>query len=260
MRNHNARAWNALARGGDPLAQPATDDELRDSSSLVDAAGWLGDVRGRRVLCLAAGGGRHSAMYAALGATVTVVDLSSEMLALDRAVARERGFDVRLVETSMDDLSMFAVGEFDAVVHPVSTCYVPDVQGVFREVARVTHGGGLYVSQHKSPASLQTTLRPAASGRYEVAEPYYRTGPLPTAAEPSALRERRTLEFLHRWEELVGGMCQAGFVIEDLLEPMHVKTQAEVGSFAHRAAYVAPYVRIKARRVGAGLAQAALIV
>ena len=38
--------------------------------------------------------------------------------------------------TSMDDLSMFAAEEFDAVVHPVSTCYVPDVQPVFREVAR----------------------------------------------------------------------------------------------------------------------------
>jgi len=260
VRAHNSRAWNALARGGNPLAQPATDDELRDSSSLVDAAGWLGDVRGRRILCLAAGGGRHSAMYAALGAVVTVVDLSSEMLALDRAVARERGFDVRLVETSMDDLSMFAPAEFDAVVHPVSTCYVPDVVPVFREVARVVRGGGLYVSQHKSPGSLQATLRPAAGGRYEVVEPYYRAGPLPAAAEPSALREAGTLEFLHRWEELVGGMCRAGFVVEDLLEPLHAKPQAEAGSFGHRAAYVAPYVRIKARRVGAGSTQAALVV
>jgi hypothetical protein len=80
-------------------------------------------------------------------------------------------------------------------------------------------------------------------------EPYYREGPLPSA-EPGRLRERGTLEFLHRWEELIGGMCRAGFVIEDLLEPLHADQEAEHGGFAHRAQYVAPYVRIKARRSG----------
>jgi SAM-dependent methyltransferase len=253
----NARAWDALARQGVPLAQPATDEELRDPLALVDPAGWLGgDIRGWRVLCLAAGGGRHSALYATAGAAVTVVDISGEMLALDRAVVAERGFDVRLVQTSMDELGMFAAGEFDLVVHPVSTCYVPDVRPVFAAVARVTRGGGLYVSQHKSPASLQADQRPSGRG-YELCEPYYRKGPLPMAAESSHLRESGTLEFLHRWEELVGGMCRAGFVVEDLVEPLHAKPQAAAalrhaaaGSFAHRAGYVAPYLRIKARRVG----------
>lgn len=253
---HNARAWNALARDGVPLAQPARDDELANPLATVDPAGWLGpDIRGWRVLCLAAGGGRHSALYAAAGAQITVVDISDEMLALDRAVARERGFDARLVQTSMDELSMFAAGEFDLVIHPVSTCYIADVAPVFAAVARVTRPGGLYVSQHKSPTSLQTTLRPERSGgNYALAERYYREGPLP-AAEPSRLRERGTLEYLHRWEQLLGGICRAGFAIEDLLEPMHAERDAEQGSFAHRAQFVAPYVRIKARR-GSGAVKA----
>src|SRR4051812_22065502 len=94
---HNARAWDALAREGVPLAKPASDEELSKPLETVDPAGWLGgDIRGWRVLCLAAGGGRHSALYAAAGGIVTVVDLSGEMLALDRAVAAGRGFDARL--------------------------------------------------------------------------------------------------------------------------------------------------------------------
>jgi len=245
---HNANAWDALARQCVPLATPARDDELRHPLATVDPAGWLGgDIRGWRVLCLAAGGGRHSALYAAAGAAVTVVDISGEMLALDRAVAAERGFEVRLVQTSMDELSMLAAGEFDAVIHPVSTCYVADVQPVFRAVARVTRAGGLYISQHKSPVSLQASLRPDVAGKYSIDEPYYRTGPLP-AAQTGRLRERGTLEFLHRWEELLGGICRAGFAIEDVLEPIHADSKAEHGSFGHRARYVAPYVRIKARR------------
>jgi SAM-dependent methyltransferase len=247
---HNTRAWDALARHGVPLARPVADGEMHEAFATLDPAGWLGNLAGQRVLCLAAGGGRHGALYAAAGAHVTVVDISGEMLALDRAVAAERGFDVRLVQTSMDELTMFAAGEFDVVIHPVSTCYVPDVQPVFAAVARVTCAGGLYVSQHKSPTSLQATLRPVA-GDYALAEPYYREGALPAASELSHLREAGTLEFLHRWEHLIGGICRAGFVVEDLIEPMHAKSHAAPGSFAHRAAFVAPYVRIKARRAGA---------
>ena len=73
------------------------------------------------------------------------------------------------------------------------------------------------------------------------------SGPLP-AVTGSRHREEGTLEFLHRWEQLIGLMCRAGFVIEDLVEPMHSEPDAESGSFGHRSAFVAPYVRIKARR------------
>jgi SAM-dependent methyltransferase len=206
-------------------------------------------VAGLRLLCLAAGGGKQSAIYASLGAEVTVVDLSPEMLALDRQVAAERNLAIRTVEASMDDLSALADASFDVVLQPVSTCYVPDVQAVYREVARVTVAGGLYISQHKQPASLQAAVRPAATG-YELIEPYYRSGPLP-AVDGSPHREPGTLEFVHRWEELLGGMCRAGFVIEDLAEPMHADAKSSPGTFGHRSRYIAPYVRIKARRIGA---------
>jgi hypothetical protein len=78
-------------------------------------------------------------------------------------------------------------------------------------------------------------------------EPYYRRGPLPPVVG-SLHREEGTLEYLHRWEELLGLMCRAGFVIEDLVEPLHAKADAVPGSFAHRSRWVAPYVRVKARR------------
>jgi SAM-dependent methyltransferase len=245
-RDHNRRAWDARVRKGQRFTQPAADEDVARPQEQIDSA-WLGDVAGKRVLCLASGGGRQSILYAAAGAIVTVVDLSREMLALDREVAAERGFDVRTVETSMEDLSMFTAGEFDVVVQPVSTCYVPEVTLVYRQVARVTVAGGFYISQHKQPASLQAAVEPSPLG-YELTEPYYRSGPLPPVAG-SPHREHGTLEFLHRWEELIGGLCRSGFVVEDLVEPLHARPGAEIGTFAHRSRYVAPYVRIKARRL-----------
>jgi len=209
------------------------------------------------LLCLGAGGGKHSVIYAAAGALVTVVDLSPAMLALDREVAAERRLQVRTIEASMDDLAALAAGEFDIVVHPVSTCYVPDVRAVYREIARVTAVGGVYISQHKQPGSMQTDVKPTDQG-YVVREPYYRTGPLPLA-ERSLHREEGTLEFLHRWEDLLGGLCRAGFVIEDVLEPFHADPKAESGTFSHRSCYVPPYVRIKARRIGSAANAAARV-
>ena len=247
----NARAWDALAKRQAALAKPASDEEFANPLKTVDPLGWLGpSIANTRVLCLAAGGGRQSALYASAGAEVTVVDISSEMLALDRQVAAQRNLRVRAIQASMDELSMLVDREFDIVIHPVSTCYVANVQAVFAEVARVTRPGGLYISQHKSPSSLQTALRPS-DGSYKILEPYYREGPL-NAEEPCRIREAGTLEFLHRWEELLGGICRAGFVMEDLVEPMHADGAADVGTFGHRSRYVAPYVRVKSRRISAG--------
>lgn len=248
VHEHNRRAWDARALARDRFTRPAPDDYLSDHGAMLDTA-WLGDVRGRRVLCLAAGGGRQGPMFAAAGALVTVVDISAEMLALDRQVAAERALDLRVVETSMDQLSMFPPASFDIVAQPVSTCYVPDIAAVYRAIARVTAAGGLYISQHKQPVSLQAALERSPGG-YELIEPYYRTGPLPPVAG-SLHRETGTLEFLHRWEELIGGLCRAGFVLEDLAEPLHFRADAAVNTFAHRSGYAPPYVRIKARRAGA---------
>jgi SAM-dependent methyltransferase len=244
---HNRKAWDARVRNGACFTRPARDEEFGNPLATVDPSGWLGpSIVGRRLLCLAAGGGRQSALYAAAGARVTVVDISAEMLSLDRQVAAERGLEVCTIEASMDDLSMLAPDSFEIVIQPVSTCYVPSVVEVYRQVARITASGGLYVSQHKQPTSLQATVEPSPRG-YEVTEPYYRRGPLPPSS-PSVHRERGTLEFLHRWEELLGGLCRAGFSIEDVIEPLLADEQAELGSFGHRSRYVPPYVRIKARR------------
>ena len=251
-REHNRRAWDALVVKQQRFTTPRRDADIAQSPGIVAHDSWLdGGVAGRRLLCLAAGGGRQSAFYAAAGAQVTVVDISPQMLALDRHVAAERGLNIRVVEASMDDLSAFGTAEFDLVIQPVSSCYVPDVTLVYREVSRVTAPGGLYISQHKQPASMQAGVRPASRG-YELEEPYYRSGPLPPVLG-SPHREEGTTEFLHRWEELIGGLCRAGFVVEDLLEPVHADAQAAADTFAHRSRYAAPYVRIKARRTGANM-------
>jgi ubiquinone/menaquinone biosynthesis C-methylase UbiE len=243
----NRAAWNRMASSGSRFARVATDDECRQPLATLDGRGWLPtSVAGMQVLCLAAGGGWQSVLYASAGAHVTVVDLSPEMLRQDVQEAARRNLSVRVIEGSMDDLPMLGDESFDIVHQPVSTCYVPEVATVYREVARVLRDGGVYISQHKQPGSLQIVERDR-SDRYVMGVRYYHRGPLPPVGDGS-YRESGTVEFLHRWEDLVGGLCRAGFVIEDLREPCRADTQAPAGHFGHRGQFVAPYVRIKARR------------
>jgi SAM-dependent methyltransferase len=254
FRDQNKAAWNSLCESGSVFAKTASDEECRTPLQTLDSRGWLPTtVEGLDVLCLAAGGGWQSILYALAGARVTVVDLSPAMLEQDVAEARRRNVHVRVLEASMDDLSALGDASFDIVHQPVSTCYVPDILAVFAEIARVCRPGGLYISQHKQPTSLQIVGRDAAD-RYVIGTRYYRSGALPVHDDTS-YRERGTQEYLHRWEDLVGGLCRAGFVIEDLREPFRGDESAPVGHYKHRGLFTPPYVRLKARRI-AGPARA----
>jgi SAM-dependent methyltransferase len=245
----NRRVWNERARLQEVHATPAGEKEFRNARAIVDQCGWLPkELGGVPVLCLAAGGGWHGPLFAHLGADVTVVDISEEMLALDRKISKERKLRMKIVRASMDDLSDLARAAFEIVIQPVSTSYVPDVTVVYREIANVTKPDGIYISQHKQPVSLQASAQPGTAG-YSIRHLYKTGNVLPPEAGGLVHRESGASEFMHSWESLLGDLCRSGFVIEDLVEPRHGDPKAEPGTFAHRSAYVPPYVTIKARRL-----------
>jgi SAM-dependent methyltransferase len=244
----NRDAWNRLATSGSPFARVATDEDCRDPLATLDGGGWLPKgIDGRDVLCLAAGGGWQSILYASAGANVTVVDISREMLRLDQREAARRSLSICTIESPMNDLSELREESFDIVHQPVSSNYVEDVTAVYSEVARVIRDSGLYISQHKQPTSLQISHLNDRN-RYVIGLEYYRSDSLPQVSDTS-YREEGTVEYLHRWEGLVGGLCRAGFLLEDLVEPFRADRRAPAGHFRHRGRFVAPYVRLKARRI-----------
>ncbi len=258
-RDQNRAAWNRLAESRSRFTKVATDEECREPLASLDGRGWLpATVAGMDVLCLASGGGWQAILYAAAGARVTVVDLSPEMLKIDEQEAARRNLSVRTVEASMDDLSCLRDESFHIVHQPVSTCYVPDIAVVYREIARVLRDDGLYISQHKAPTSLQITHRDPKD-RYVIGVEYYHRGPLPRVMDTS-YREPGAVEYMHRWDQLVGELCRSGFVLEDLREPYRADAGSPPGHFGHRGRFTAPYVRLKARRLPrvAGTAKSAL--
>ena len=240
-------AWakdQAAARAQAPARNKAAWDQLADDPRFAGGAPpteldeWLRDeaLQAKALLCLGAGGGRQGPLHAAAGAIVTVVDVSERMLDHDRKAG------LKTLCASMDKLDGLSTASFDVVVQPVSSCYVADVDRVHAEVARVLKPGGLYIVQHKQPGSLQAS----AEGAYVVGVPGAEGAALNGPSGPH--REAGTTEFIHTLDSLIGGLCRAGFVIEAFSEPPRADASAPAGTPGHRAWFLPPYLKIKARR------------
>lgn len=98
---------------------------------------WIGDLNGKKVLGLASGGGQQIPVFAALGANCTVLDYSSRQIQSERLVAEREGFSITAIEGDMTKRLPFEDEAFDFIFHPVSNCYIKDVQHVFKEAYRV---------------------------------------------------------------------------------------------------------------------------
>ncbi len=248
IRAANEAAWDL--RAIDPRFSHLGPWSMTKEQALSAVDPWLmeeGSLDNRRVLCLAAGGGTHGPLLAMAGADVVVVDFSLSLLQIDQRIAEQNGLRLRTVPTSMDDLSAFESASFDCVVQPVSTCYVQDIESVYREIARVLRSGGLYVSQHKNPYSLQGDEQPTGNG-YNVGVPCISGRTAKPTKGGSTLRENDMTETIHSIDSLIGGLCRCGFVVEDVVEPPHADAWAVVGTPEHRAQFLPPYLKIKARR------------
>ena len=151
LSSFNRERWNGLVRAGILYSRPKLELDESSAREMVDEAGLLGDVRGKRLLVLAGGGGQQSAALGLLGAQITVLDLSDEQLANDKRAADHYGLSPVLLQGDMRDLSRFAEDAFDIVYQPFSINFVPDVRPVFAGVARVLKAGGLYHVQWHNP-------------------------------------------------------------------------------------------------------------
>ena len=249
----NRDRWNALVQAGVEYSRPFLDLTPETARQAIDPHRMLGEVSGKRVLCLANGGGQQSACFGVLGADVTVLDLSEAQLAQDRVAAAHYGYAVHLEQGDMRDLSRFEAASFDIVYHSYSINFVPDPTEVFVQVARVLKPGGIYMLQFSNPHrfSIREAVWQGEAGGYPLTV-LYQDGEV-TAGDPhwevasDAGETQRILgprEFNHTWSRMVNGLAAHGFIIRRLEEWMRREPGAEVGSWAHYTQVMPPYISI----------------
>ena len=172
---------------------------------------WFGDLRGKRVLGLASGGGQQMPILTALGAVCTVLDYSSEQLAREREVAEREGYEIEIVRADMTEPLPFPDESFDLIVHPVSNCYVESVKPIFAECYRVLRRGGVLLAGLGNEVNY---LVDEAEREIVYAMPF---NPLKNPCQMQLLSATDCgVQFSHSVVEQIGGQLEAGFVLTAL--------------------------------------------
>lgn len=174
---------------------------------------WFGELKGKKLLGLASGGGQQMPIFAALGADCTVFDYSEKQLESERLVAQREGYRIRIVRGDMTKRLPFDDGEFDIVFHPVSNCYIKDVLHVWRECARVLKKGGVLLS---GTDHFVNYLVDDDEERIVNRLPF---DPLENPGQMKQLEENDCgVQFSHTITEQIGGQLKAGFRLTDMYE------------------------------------------
>lgn len=175
---------------------------------------WFGDLRGKKVLGLASGGGQQMPVFAALGAVCTVLDYSPKQLESEAMVARREGYAIDIVQADMTKPLPFGDQAFDLIFHPVSNCYVEEVLPIWRECHRVLKLGGVLLAGMDNGINYLFGEEDEREVRYGL--PY---NPL---KDPALYRESVEkgwgIQFSHTAEEQLAGQLKAGFLLTDLYE------------------------------------------
>jgi SAM-dependent methyltransferase len=246
---YNRRRWDALARAGSVFNRPYLDLDPATARQVLDPGGRLGPVEDRDVLCLAAGGGRQSIAFALLGARVTVLDLSEEVLERDHEAARHHGVEIDVQQGDMRDLSRFEGGTFDLVWQPYSITFVPDARAVLREVARVLRPGGRYHLQLANPFTLGLGSHDWDGQGYVLRLPYVDGARIEPRDEPWTFRGDEApqevpppREYRHTLSTVINGLVEHGFQIDHLSEHIEGHPESQPGSWEHFTSVAPPWL------------------
>jgi SAM-dependent methyltransferase len=247
----NRRAWDHWAALGSISSRPARNLSEGSARDLVDPDGWLPWGEVQRVLCLGGGGGQQGPAYARLGRSVTVLDVSAAQLDLDREVAAQEGLDLTCVQADMSEVGHLGLGSFDLVHQPISSCYVDDPAVVHTGIAAVLRPRGIYRGEHWNPVHMRLWQGGVGGATYQIPVPESLSAPLVAAVAtgPGGEVLVETWTYPHSLTELLGSLCDAGFVIRRFAEDRGGDAGAEPGSEAHLAALVPPFFRLMARRL-----------
>ncbi len=226
---YNRKAWDAVADKGDELYHAMTPQQIEDARqgnwriritpTKAVPRDWIEPVAGKQVLCLAGGGGQQAPILAALGAEVTVLDLSEGQLQRDRDIASAEGLAIKTVQGDMAAMEAFEDHQFDFVLNPCSVIFCDEVKSIWREVFRVLAPGGRFATGFINPLWYVFDAAKMDKGKLKARHKIpYSDLQLSEKKRARLIGPERPLEFGHSLEDLIGGQIEAGFHVVGFYE------------------------------------------
>lgn len=106
----------------------------------------IGDVRNKRVLDAGCGTGRHAIETAKMGAEVTAIDPTKEMLDIAKGKSEEQKLDIHFKMNTIENIDE-DIGQFDLVLCCLVLSHIENLRNAISILAaHVDYGGSLIVS------------------------------------------------------------------------------------------------------------------
>ena len=231
---HNREAWDKQVDDKNEWTVPVDHETIENARKgefsvlltplIYVPMSWFGDIKGKKVLCLASGGGQQAPIFAAAGAIVTLLDNSPNQLKQDAFVAKRENLEIELIQGDMRDLSVFKDNTFDLIFHPVSNLFVDDVNLVWKEAYRVLKKGGRLLAGFCNPVMFIYDIeawdkKKTRELKYKI--PYSDLEQLPKEELQKRFEDKEPLEFGHSLDDQIGGQIKVGFSIQGFYEDNH---------------------------------------
>jgi len=211
--NRNAAQWHQVFGGNDPSRIYLLDPIILQT---------LGDVSGKRVLDAGCGDGYLCRKLAKLGALVTGVECSPQMLSFAAEEQSREPLDITYHNANISSLPFLPDRSFDIVVTNNAIQDTEDYQGAFREFSRLLRPGGTYLQIVNHPCFATPVwgwVRDAQGNRlYKKVDYYFKRGPFPVEWRPETGMEP-TITWHRTLGDLVNTLISCGFRIARLVEP-----------------------------------------
>lgn len=216
--DRNAADWTAHVRNGRDLYQ-----EVFHNPFFCD---FVPDLSQRYVIDLGCGEGRNTRLFAARGARMTGIDVSSFLIEAARAAETANPLGIEYHVGSFTDLMQFSEESFDAAISTMAFMNGPGFSYASHAVYRLLRpGGALYFSViHPCFSTRGARWLLDSNGRVEgkLVTDYWLNRPYIENWRFSASHgtgQFAVLCFPHRMEDYINGLCDAGFRILSLREP-----------------------------------------
>ena len=221
----NSKIWDERSENNDTWSVPVTKEMIQNAkegnwsivltpTKPVPKEWFPENLKDKKILCLASGGGQQGPILAATGAEVTVFDNSTKQLEKDNYVALRDNLKIKTIQGNMQDLSAFKDETFDCIVHPWSNGYIDNVLPVWKECARVLKKNGLLLSGFGNPIEYIFDSEKLEQGILEVkySIPYADIDHLDDP-EIKQIVESGGYIWSHTLEDQIQGQIAAGFAI-----------------------------------------------
>ena len=140
-----------------------------------------------------------------------MLDCSDAQLENEKAVAERENYKVNIIKADMSKPLPFEDESFDIIFHPVSNCYIENVESVFKECYRILKKGGILL------CGLSTEINYLVDESEEKIVFSMPFNPLKNEEHREFLEKfGGGYQFSHTLSEQLGGQLKAGFTLTNI--------------------------------------------